>query len=451
MKKIQVFFLVLFLLPLFPVISAIEININSQISQGETVIASVQGNFLDPITPSKIQFYRGHVITSFTPKVAKIGDYYYIYFQTTDKSPNNYSINITGVRYMVVSQVSTQQISKNFAITEEIADFSISEGFVMTSDNFSLKLQNLKDKNFNIPIREELISGSSKGSFGFWVGEQEVENSIDLYAGQIKYLQVRLEGITETTVRNIILSTDDLEYTIPIYIIMGNISINETETNQTNNNTPNNQTQNNETENNQTNNNTPNNQSEIKNCTWFTKLFGCEEGNCTDTCSSLNYQCGARTICGINTNCGNCSLEYNCQTNGTCMKTTCTDTCSSLNYQCGKQNICGVSTDCKNCSSGYTCQTNGTCIKIGSPLSKTCAESKGKICSENQTCANNTITTKDANCCFSNCVEKKTNSNKKIIGWAIIFFLGILILWFFILKFRKTKKTKDTILGGKSK
>jgi hypothetical protein len=445
MKKMQVFFLVLFLLSFFPVVSAIEINMNSQISQEETVIASVQGNFLDPITPSKIQFYRGHVITSFTPKVAKIGDYYYIYFQTIDKSPNNYSINITGVRYMVGSQVSTQQISKDFVIAEEIADFSISEGFVIASDNFSLKLRNWKETDFDIAISEEWVSGSSKGSFGFWYSGEEIGNSIRLHTGQ-EYLQVRLEGITETTVRNLILSTGNLEYTIPVYIIMGNVSINDTETNETIPPVDDNETippiDDNETI-------PPANQTEVKNCTWFSKLFGCEEKNCTDTCSLLKYQCGIRTICGINTNCGNCSLGYNCQTNGTCMKTPCTDTCSSLNYQCGKQTICGVSVDCKNCSSGYNCQTNGTCIKIGSTLSKTCAESKGKICSENQTCANNTVTTKDANCCFSNCVEKKTNSNKKIIGWAIIFFLGILILWFFILKFRKTKKTKDTLLGGK--
>jgi parallel beta-helix repeat protein len=41
----------------------------------------------------------------------------------------------------------------------------------------------------------------------------------------------------------------------------------------------------------------------------------------------------------------------------------CTDTCSSLGYNCGTQTICGISTACGTCSTGYTCQLNGTCIE----------------------------------------------------------------------------------------
>jgi membrane-bound inhibitor of C-type lysozyme len=448
MKKIGVVFLILFFI--FPIISALEINMDSQIPQGKTIIASIQGNFLDSITSSNIEFYRGYVRTSFDSKVAKIGDTYYIYFQSAGKYPNNYSMNITGVRYWEGSQISNQQISKNFIITNEIADFSISNGFVITSDNFSLKLQNLKEENIEINIDEEFILGSSEDSFTFEYGGQEVENSINLNSGQIKYLEIKINEISETTVRKITLSTSNLEYKIPVYLILnGSSYINNTNT--STNETPINTT--NQTTNitNETQTNTTN-QTTSTNCTWFTKLFGCEEVNCTDTCSSLKYKCGDRTICGKIVNCGNCSLGFTCQTNGTCTLTPCTDTCSSLKYSCGNRTICGKIVNCGNCSLGFTCQTNGTCtIVSGSFLSKTCAESNGKICSENQTCANNTIKTKDANCCFSNCIEKTENKSKKLIGWLIIIVLGILIFWFFILKFKKTKRTKDTVLGSKNK
>jgi hypothetical protein len=448
MKKISVIFLAL--LFIFPIISALEINMDSQIPQGQTIVASISGNFLDTITPSNILFYRGYVRTSFDPKVARIGDTYYIYFQSTGKYPNNYSINITGVRYWEGSQISNQQISKNFEITDEIADFSISAGFVITSDNFSLKLQNLQENDIDINLNEEFISGSSEGSFSFEYGGQEVENSINLHSGQIKYLEVKINEVKETTVRKIILSTNNLEYNIPIYLILAG-STNETEINETNetliNETETNETQINITNQTQTNTTNP---IEDKNCTWFTKLFGCEEVNCTDTCSSLNYSCGNRTICGNLVNCGNCSKGYSCQTNGKCTTTPCTDTCTSLKYSCGYRTICGNLVNCGNCSKESTCQTNGTCTLIsGSILSKTCAEINGKVCPQGQICANNTITTKDANCCISSCVIKEEKVNKKLIGWLIIIVLGILIFWFFILKFKKTKRTKDTVLGSK--
>ncbi|MGY4884092.1 MAG: right-handed parallel beta-helix repeat-containing protein, partial [Nanobdellota archaeon] len=41
---------------------------------------------------------------------------------------------------------------------------------------------------------------------------------------------------------------------------------------------------------------------------------------CTQTCSSLGYACGNRTICGKTVNCGSCSTGFNCNDNGACMK-----------------------------------------------------------------------------------------------------------------------------------
>jgi hypothetical protein len=449
MKKIGVFFFALFFI--FPIISALELNIDSQVYQGQTVIASVSGNFLDPITPSNIQFYRNYVRTSFDPKVAKIGETYYIYFQSVGKYSNNYSMNITGVRYWEDSQISNSQISKNFEIIGEVADFSVSNGFVITNENFSLKIQNLIGSSINIKFNEELISGSSKGSFIFEYGGEEVENSIDLFSGQTKYFDIKLDGFTETTVRKITLSTSNLEYNIPVYLILNesyynNTNItnttNETQTNTTNETTdPPNETQTNTT-----------NETTQTNCTWFTKLFGCKEINCTDTCSSLKYECGNRTICGEIIDCGNCSSGEICQTNGACTSTPCIDTCSSLKYECGNRTICGSIIYCGNCSSGEICQKNGTCTKTTESLvTKTCAEINGTICPQGQVCANNTVTTKDANCCISSCIESGGNPNSKLIGWMIILFLGILIFWFFIMKFKKTKKTKDTVFGVKDK
>ncbi len=131
---------------------------------------------------------------------------------------------------------------------------------------------------------------------------------------------------------------------------------------------------------------------------------------CTDTCSSLVYQCGTQTICGQSVNCGTCSTGYVCSS-GLCIEnSTCTDTCSSLKYTCGTHSICGVSTNCGTCSTGYTCAVNGTCMKDCVPttclaLGRTCGTvsdgcsgtlncgtcSTGYTCAVNGTCIKNVV------------------------------------------------------------
>lgn len=584
MKKLGV--LILILIFILPAISAVEINMNSNFLKGETIISSVEGNFLSSLTKSNIKFYRGYVQTSFDYDVARIGNVYYIYVQTAGKTPGNYSINISGVNYLDGSQVSSQQFSKVFTIKDELADFYVSPGFVITSGDFSLKIQNLKNSEIQIKLSTKSVSADSEGSFKFLLAWQEVGSSIILRPNQTAYLAVQLDGISKTTIKNILMDASNVNYVVPVYVILSDTpseSSNDSPSATSTDTTPTNTTETIETE--------------IKTCSWLEKLFGCEDGVepvCKDTCSSLNYQCGTRTVCGVSVNCGTCKIGYNCQVNGTCIKSPCKDTCASLNYQCGIRKICDVSVNCGTCPSGYSCSVNGTCMKdctlntclsLGKScgtwsngcggtlncgtcvtgyncqtngtcikslckdtcsslkyqcgirticganvncgtcpiayncqvngtcikdytevqkntsvpttnltnktgtnvsnvseeedstsildifkkketstdsseedsviqeniLSKTCEEVKGKICPQGQICANRTVLTKDANCCISFCVKEEENPKNKIIGWAIIGFLFLLILWFFRIKFKDTKTKKDLLLNPQKK
>jgi hypothetical protein len=85
--------------------------------------------------------------------------------------------------------------------------------------------------------------------------------------------------------------------------------------------------------------------------------------SCTDTCLSLGYTCGIQSVCENYINCGTCWDGETCQTNGTCMIIPCTDTCLSLGYECGNYTICEENANCGDCLSGSTCQT-GTCMVI---------------------------------------------------------------------------------------
>jgi len=60
-------------------------------------------------------------------------------------------------------------------------------------------------------------------------------------------------------------------------------------------------------------------------------MWGPCEATCTDTCSSLGYECGTHTICGTEINCGTCQPYATCTSGGTCMLATCTDTDGGIN------------------------------------------------------------------------------------------------------------------------
>lgn len=379
MKKAA--FLFLFLVVVFPLISAIEINMPSDIPQGETIIASVSGNFIDPITKSDISFYRGHLRTSFDYDIAKIGDNYSIYIQTTNKVKNNYSINISGVNYRIGSQVSNKQVSKTFEIINETADFSVNPGFIITNGNFSIKIQNLQP----VPITIK-VQGT------------DVEQSINLSSGQIKNLYINLEDISETTIRTITLSTENTEYNIPCYVIIEgnpnyppeeNITIEENKTGEENTTIEENITVNNETK---------------ESCSFFNKLF--------NTCQNET------------------------QENKTSNNQTSNNSSSNVDYE-----VVEIGNKTVAIKNGEVLNESAT--------SKTCAQIKGKVCASGEICQNSTIYAKDAKCCISECVKEETNASTKIIGWAIVGILFIIILRFFIVRFRRMKKKKDTLLGAK--
>ena len=148
--------IILILLLVVPLISAVEFDMKTNFSQGETLMAKVSGNFLESITNENIFLYRGHVRVSINPYVAKINNDFYIYAQLLGKAPNNYSIVIENAKYMEGNQVNEEDIVKNFSITEDTADFSIEPGFIVTDSDFFIKVQNLQDNKITIQIKIDL-------------------------------------------------------------------------------------------------------------------------------------------------------------------------------------------------------------------------------------------------------------------------------------------------------
>src|SRR3990167_3111664 len=91
---------ILLILFLFPVASAVQVDTKSEFSQGETLLAKISGNFINPLTKENIFFYRGHVRTPTIYEISKTNNDYYLYAQLLGKASGNYSLAIENTRYM---------------------------------------------------------------------------------------------------------------------------------------------------------------------------------------------------------------------------------------------------------------------------------------------------------------------------------------------------------------
>ena len=109
------------------------------------------------------------------------------------------------------------------------------------------------------------------------------------------------------------------------------------------------------------------------------QLVGPPGSACVPSCSGK--VCGSNGCGGL---CGACSGGNVCNSTGQCiLPSACTDTCSTLGYQCNNQTICGVLTDCGTCNAGFSCDTAGQCTALGNGFCDF-----GETCSNEPACNN---------------------------------------------------------------
>lgn len=199
MKKI---ILVLFLVSLISLSSALEFNVSESYSQGQTIILKVSGSFPSGITSDQVVFYRGSVKIPMDYGISKLGDEYYLYALLVDKSPGNYSMVVEDLKYQEGSKIVTNDVVKNFTITEDLVDFYVSPGYLISDTALSFKLQNLKDSQIEIDWKFLDKSGSES-----------------VKSGQIKDVKIPLTPSNESKREFLSLSSENTEYEVPVYVL----------------------------------------------------------------------------------------------------------------------------------------------------------------------------------------------------------------------------------------
>lgn len=403
MKKI--FFIILLIL-ILPAISALEFDMETEFAQGETLMAKVSGNFIEPVLRENVFLYRGHIRVPLELEVAEINDDFYIYAQLLRKAPDNYSIRIENVKYMRLWQVIEEDLVKNFTITEEIADFSIEPGFIITDEDFSIEVQNLQEHDIIIEIKEN-------------------ETSVDLKEGETKEINFDIENITET----IELSTANLKYEIPVYIF----SVEEEEKEKSFRFEP-----------------------SILNISMATNsnktriIYLYNDGEVDLENITLSISDSLKPHISLS------AEEIEELEANKSIKLTLTifsDEEKSLEGRITAEadSLYAYSAVFLNFIKDYQPLPGEEEAPQDPAVLQTCSEMNGTICASDEVCDGETESARDGNCCLGECLEIEDDDGWKITGWLIVIAVLIFLYWFFKKKYRGARRKVNLLKIAKGK
>ncbi len=417
MKKIILITCILLILTL-SFASAVEFKVKSEYKKGEAFIAELSGQFSKPPLKENIEFFRGHVRVAFDHEVSKIGDNYYIFAPLIGKFPGNYSIVIDDIEYKQEGQFTDSPLIKNFTISEELADFSIDKGFISTNEDFSITLDNLLDKKINVLLKINTLSGQEGGIENY---EDNKEYSIELNPGT-KKIEFNLASGVESSLKLISFSSGNLSYEIPVNIFIDvqtkegkifDLDIAPPELNII----------------------LPTN----SNLTKLIYIYNTGTGRLNDIKVTLDdslkpYATLSEDSFGQILPQDNAHLTLNIVSGGE----------KTLQGRISVSTAEGVSDSIKvsiTVEKDYEIPEEQ---QQDLSTTDTCEEIKGNVCKEGEECLGDYVFAKNQFCCIGKCVPSKKPFTK-IIGW-IIFLIVIVVVYWILTKYKKTKSVKINLL-----
>ncbi|MBU0894459.1 MAG: hypothetical protein KKF48_05065 [Nanoarchaeota archaeon] len=432
--KILIFLIILLLLP---IISAATIEMNTEFSQDETLLAEISGTFVEPILKENIIFYKGHVQIPLGFDISKIDKKYYVYAQLLGKSPGDYSIALENIKYIQRGETVEENLIENFSITNNTADFSISPGFIIDNKNFFIEIQNLQDFEITIGINiGSNDSGSTRFFDSLFSGAESIDNSVILDAAESKKINFVIGEINESILKTIKFSTENIVYEIPVYLIANKIS-------------------------------TPKKRSFRFEPTEFNVKMSTD----SDTTRVIYlYNNGDFDLENILVEVSE-DLEPYVSLSITEIDNLEADESIKIqiDFSSGNQEKKTLgSIRAESLTDDYTFYTYSDLsldfltgykplpeeiLNVTDPAAKSCADLNGKKCNDDEKCSEAVVYATDGNCCLAICEEISTSSTGKIIGWSIVIIILVLAIWFFKSRYKKTQNKVDLfkIAKGKNK
>ncbi|MBI2448762.1 hypothetical protein HYV49_00520 [Candidatus Pacearchaeota archaeon] len=186
------------LLILIPLVQSLEIESKGNYSASETLIISVKGNFLEPISKENISFYEGRTEISLLYDITKIDSTYFLYAQLKPTA-KNYTLRIEQAHFLENGIEKIENIEINFSAELPVADFSVSPGFVIARDSFSLNINAFKT------ISVTALFGVQSAQY-------------QLSPGQLKKVTFSISEFENETLEFLLISSASTSYKIPVKV-----------------------------------------------------------------------------------------------------------------------------------------------------------------------------------------------------------------------------------------
>ncbi len=199
MKKVLV---LIWVILFFGVVSGLSIDTEKDVfSKGETFMATLEGNILEPISKSDVSFNRGHVQIPLEYDIVKLEDKHYIY-AILQYNAEDLNLEIEDVYFKENNEIKTENLIKNFSVGNTTADFYVRPGFVSVSDDFEIEFYN--NLNSEIDIEYSLAN---------------VSKSVSVRAQEGEDVGIDTSGIFSTGVYFMEVSSGDTSYSVPVYFV----------------------------------------------------------------------------------------------------------------------------------------------------------------------------------------------------------------------------------------
>lgn len=159
MKK-EILILLLTLILILPLVSSVNIDIKENYKPGETIIGNVEGNFLSPLSPENFYFYSDREQIPLIFDSAKIQDKYYFY-ALLPVEERNYTLILKDIKYYENGRERTGDIEKNFSVSGNVSDFSISPGVLIMRNKSSISVES---RNSPLIVSAKFLNSSQQVS-----------------------------------------------------------------------------------------------------------------------------------------------------------------------------------------------------------------------------------------------------------------------------------------------
>ncbi|MEM4259504.1 MAG: hypothetical protein QXS38_01960 [Candidatus Pacearchaeota archaeon] len=194
MRRVRCLILIAIMICSIHAVSAISTTIKDSYAQGETIIAEISGDILEPISSSNVEFRRGHILVPFDFELSKIGEKYYLW-AITPESEMNYSIVIKDITTFVLGKIQRIDYQKNFSVSGNLSDYSVKPGFISTGKDFEIEVRLNEDSEKKINIE--------------FLGEKEI-----ILKPGLNILKFYIYNVNKTGFYNLTIG----KYVLPTYI-----------------------------------------------------------------------------------------------------------------------------------------------------------------------------------------------------------------------------------------